>query len=184
MACDQDGGVVRCEAHLCPQYINNTSTCRVICTEYVLNTGRRPQTSERARKSPWNQAGQKGEKKARKKLGQDLYPHLGFPILCAERYLSISNPYLYQRQHAQWRHPALAILELLLSLQPHILGFFFFFNFFALNCSAIVSLLGSTQTATSSSSSRLNNRDLNYTRLCFVHQCRLGRFLFWFWFWF
>ena len=77
MACDQDGGVVRCEAHLCPQYINNTSTCRVICTEYVLNTGRRPQTSERARKSPWNQAGQKGEKKARKKLGQDLYPQEG-----------------------------------------------------------------------------------------------------------
>mgnify|MGYP007134199922 CR=1 FL=1 len=68
MACDQDGGVVRCEAHLCPQYINNTSTCRVICTEYLLNTGRRSQTSERARKSPWNQEGQKG-KKSKEEVG-------------------------------------------------------------------------------------------------------------------
>ena len=62
---DQDGGVVRCEAHLCPQYINNTSTCRVICTEYVLNTGRRPQTSERARKSPCRWVGQKKNERER-----------------------------------------------------------------------------------------------------------------------
>lgn len=41
------------------------STCGTILTEFLLNTGRRPQTSERAIKSPHNQGGQKkkeGEK--------------------------------------------------------------------------------------------------------------------------
>ena len=36
------------------KYIKNTSICRTTLTEYLLNTGRRPQTTERPRKSPCN----------------------------------------------------------------------------------------------------------------------------------
>ena len=39
----------------CHKYIKNTSMCGTILVKHLLNTGRRPQTSERARKSPWNQ---------------------------------------------------------------------------------------------------------------------------------
>ena len=45
------------------KYIRNTSTCGTILTEYLMNTGRRPQTAERARKSPGNQVGKKKMRK-------------------------------------------------------------------------------------------------------------------------
>ena len=39
---DLDGGGVRCGAHLLPQHIEqNPSTCRMIHTDHLLNTGRR-----------------------------------------------------------------------------------------------------------------------------------------------
>ena len=61
------------------KYIKNTSTCLIILTEYLLNAGRRPQTSERARKSLHNWVGQK--KKEREKgiwmAGWDLHPWEG-----------------------------------------------------------------------------------------------------------
>lgn len=37
-------------------------TCRMILTEHLLNTGKKPYTSQRAIKSPHNCVGQKGEK--------------------------------------------------------------------------------------------------------------------------
>ena len=49
----QDGGGVRCGDYLPPhKYIKNTSTCGTTLTEHLLNTGRRPQTSQKARNSP------------------------------------------------------------------------------------------------------------------------------------
>ena len=39
-------------------YIENTTACGTVLTEHLLNAGRRPQTSERARKLPHNEVGQ------------------------------------------------------------------------------------------------------------------------------
>ena len=50
-------------------YIKNISTSGTIHTEHLLNTGRRPQPSKRARTLSHNQVGQK---KKRKELGWDL----------------------------------------------------------------------------------------------------------------
>ena len=36
-------------------YIENTTACGTVLTEHLLNAGRRPQTSERARKFPCRQ---------------------------------------------------------------------------------------------------------------------------------
>ena len=57
----------------------NTSTWGTILTEYLLNAGRRPQTSEEPRKSPRKQAGQKKkeENKVRKESGWYLHPWEG-----------------------------------------------------------------------------------------------------------
>ena len=49
----QDDGGVRRGDHLPPhKYIRNTSKCGTTTTEHLLNTGRRPQTSQKARNSP------------------------------------------------------------------------------------------------------------------------------------
>ena len=49
----QDGRGVRRGDHLPPhKYIKNTSTCGTTPTEHLLNTGRRPQTSQKASNSP------------------------------------------------------------------------------------------------------------------------------------
>ena len=64
----QDGGAVRCGDHLPPhKYNRNTSTCGTTPTEHLLNTGRRPQTSQKARNSPRTWVGQKKKKKNRDK---------------------------------------------------------------------------------------------------------------------
>ena len=56
----QDGRGVRNGDHLPPhKYIRNTSTCGTTLTEHLLNTGRRPQTSQKARNSPRTWVGQK-----------------------------------------------------------------------------------------------------------------------------
>lgn len=41
------------------KYVKNTITRGMILQEYLLNTGKRPQTSKRARKSSYNWVGQK-----------------------------------------------------------------------------------------------------------------------------
>ena len=62
----QDGGGVRHGDHLPPhRYIRNTSTCGTTPTEHLLNAGRRPQTSHKARNSPRTWVGQKKKKKQR-----------------------------------------------------------------------------------------------------------------------
>ena len=40
------------------KYVQNTTTRGMILQEYLLNTGKRPQTSKRARKSSYNWVGQ------------------------------------------------------------------------------------------------------------------------------
>ena len=49
----QDGGRIRLGDHLPPyRKIRNTSICGTTPTEHLLNTGRRPQISQKARNSP------------------------------------------------------------------------------------------------------------------------------------
>ena len=48
----KDGRGVRCGDHLPPhKYIKNISTCGTAPIEHLLNSGRRPQTSQKARNS-------------------------------------------------------------------------------------------------------------------------------------
>ena len=70
----QDGGGGRREITFLHKYIKNTSTCRTTPTEHILNAGRKPQTSQKARKSPHTWVGQKEKEKIRetKELGWDL----------------------------------------------------------------------------------------------------------------
>ena len=64
----QDGRGVKCRDHLPPhKYIRNTSTCGTTPTEHLLNAGRRPQTSQKARHSPRTWVGQKKKEKNREK---------------------------------------------------------------------------------------------------------------------
>ena len=60
----QDDGGVRHEDHLSPhKYIKNTPTSGTTPTEHLLNAGRRPQTSQKARNSPCTCVGQKKKEK-------------------------------------------------------------------------------------------------------------------------
>ena len=85
----QDGGGVRHGDHLPPhKYIRNTSTCGTTPTEHLLNTGRRPQTSQKARNSPCTWVGQKKKKKQRQKnsdrtciSGRELWRRKSFHTL-------------------------------------------------------------------------------------------------------
>ena len=62
----QDGRGVRHGDHLPPhKYIRNTSTCGTTPTEPLLNAGRRPQTSQKARKPPCTWVGKKKKRKNR-----------------------------------------------------------------------------------------------------------------------
>ena len=64
----QDGGRVRCGDHLPPhRNIRNTSKGGTAPIEHLLNTGRRPQTSQKARKSPCTWVGQKKKEKTETK---------------------------------------------------------------------------------------------------------------------
>ena len=60
--------------HLPPhKYIRNTSTHGTTPTEYLLNTGRGPQTSKKARNSPTYLGGAKEKRKNRdRRIGWDL----------------------------------------------------------------------------------------------------------------
>ena len=72
----QDGGGVRRGDQLLPhKYIKNTSTCGTTPTEHLLNTGRRPQISQKARNSPRTWVGQKKKIKNRnKRIGMGPVP--------------------------------------------------------------------------------------------------------------
>ena len=64
----QDGGGIRRGDQLPPhKYIRNTPTCGTTPTEHLLNAGRRPQTSQKARNSPCTWVGQKKKRKNRDK---------------------------------------------------------------------------------------------------------------------
>ena len=71
----QDGGGVRRGGHLPPhKYIRNRSTCGTTPTECLLNAGRRPQTSHKARNSPHTWVGQKKKEETEtKEYGWDLH---------------------------------------------------------------------------------------------------------------
>ena len=64
----EDGGRIRSGDHLpSHKYIRNTSTCGTTPTEYPLNAGRRPQTSQKARNAPRTWVGQKKKEKTETK---------------------------------------------------------------------------------------------------------------------
>ena len=64
----QDGRRVRRGDHLPPyKYIRNASTCGTAPTEHLLNTGRRPQTPQKAKNSPRTWIGQKKKEKTETK---------------------------------------------------------------------------------------------------------------------
>ena len=64
----QDGRRVGRGDHLPPhRYIGNTPTCGTTPTEHLLNAGRRPQTSQKARNSPRTWEGQKKKEKTETK---------------------------------------------------------------------------------------------------------------------
>ena len=82
----QDGGGVRHGDHLPPhKYIKNISTCRTIPTEHLLNAGRRPQTSQKARNSPRNWLGQKKQREKNRDgpctSGRELWRRKSFHTL-------------------------------------------------------------------------------------------------------
>ena len=72
----QDGRRVSRGDHLPPhKYIKNTSTGGTTPTEHLVNTGRRPQNSPKARNSPHIWVGQKKkEKKRDKRIGMGPAP--------------------------------------------------------------------------------------------------------------
>ena len=87
----QDGGGVRRGDHLPPhKYIRNTSTCGTTPTEYLLNAGRRPQTSQKARKSPRTWVGQK--KKERQKNREGTCPS-GRELWRRKTFHTIGSPF-------------------------------------------------------------------------------------------
>ena len=72
----QDGGRVRRGDHLPPhKYTRNTSTCGTAPTGHLLNTGRRPQTSQKARNCPTYLGRAKEKRKNRdKRIGMGPAP--------------------------------------------------------------------------------------------------------------
>ena len=77
------------------KYIKNTSTSRTIHKEHLLNAGRRPQISERARKPPCSQVGQKKKKREREKgIRMGLCPREGAVMRkysCTSRVISLDR---------------------------------------------------------------------------------------------
>ena len=71
----QGGRGVRRGGHLPPhKYIRNTSTCGTTPTEHLLNASKRPQTSQKARKSSHAWVGQKKKEKRDKRIGMGPAP--------------------------------------------------------------------------------------------------------------
>ena len=88
------------------KYMKNTSTCGMIHTEQLQNAGRRPQTSERARKSSCNWVGQKKKEKKnkereRKESGWEQHPREG--AVKEERFLHPRKFPHWQGDQLGWR---------------------------------------------------------------------------------
>ena len=101
----QHGGGVRCGDHLPPhKYIKNTSTCGTTLTEHLLNAGRRPQISQKARKSPRTWVGQKKKEKKKKteikEEGWDL--HLWEGAVKEEKFPHTRKPLHWRRSSVGW----------------------------------------------------------------------------------
>ena len=83
----QDGGGVRRGDRLPPhKHIRNTSTCGTTPTEHLLNTGRRPQASQKTRNSPRTWVGQKKKQRQKNRdrtftSGRELWRRKGFHTL-------------------------------------------------------------------------------------------------------
>ena len=82
----------------------NTFTCGRVLTEYLLNTGRAPQTAERARNSPGNRIGKKIKRKMRKESGWDLHPWEG--AVEEEGFLTLEGSCGRGRVPAPWEAPS------------------------------------------------------------------------------
>ena len=92
----QDGGGVRCGDHLpSHKYIRNISTCGTTPKEHLLNTGRRPQTSQKARNSPRTWVGQKKKEKTKTEQGWDLHQWWG--AVKEEKFLHARKPLCRRR---------------------------------------------------------------------------------------
>ena len=63
------GGLIHGDHILSHKYINNLSTCGTTPTEYLLNAGRRHQTSQKPRKSPHTWVGQKQKQRQKNRDG-------------------------------------------------------------------------------------------------------------------
>ena len=94
----QDGRGVRRGDTLPPhKYIGNTCTCGTTPTEQLLNAGRRPQTSQKARNSPCTWVGQKKKEKTEtKEQGWDL--HLWEGAVKEERFPHTRKPLHWWRR--------------------------------------------------------------------------------------
>ena len=94
----QDGGGLTHGDHLPPhKYIKNTSMCETTPTEHLLNAGRRPQTSQKARNSPHTWVGQKKKEKTEtKEYGWDL--HLWEGAVKEEKFPHTRKPLHWWRQ--------------------------------------------------------------------------------------
>ena len=83
----QDGGKLRHGDQLPPhKYIRNTSTCGTTPTEHILNAGRRPQTSQKARNSTRTRVGQKKKQRQKNRdetstTGRELWRRKSFHTL-------------------------------------------------------------------------------------------------------
>ena len=79
------------------KYIRNTSTYGTAPTEHLLNAGRRPQISQKARNSPCTWVGQKKKEKTQTKDERwDL--HLGEGAVKEERFPHTRKPLHWQRR--------------------------------------------------------------------------------------
>ena len=94
----QRGRGVRRGDHFPPhKYIKTTSTCGTTPTEHLLNAGRRPQTSQKARNSPRTWVGQKKKGKTEtKEQGRDL--HLGEGAVKEEKFPHTRKPLHWWRR--------------------------------------------------------------------------------------
>ena len=94
----QDCGGIRRGDHLPPhKYIKNTSTCGTTHTEHLLNIGRRPQTSQKARNSPHTWVEQKKKEKTETKE-QEWDLHLWEGAAKEEKFPHTRKPLHWQRQ--------------------------------------------------------------------------------------
>ena len=91
----QDGRRVRRGDHLpSHKYIRNTSTCGTTPTEHLLKAGRRPQTSQKARKSPLTWLGQKKKRKKQRQKNRDRTCTSGRELWGRKSFHTLGSPFV------------------------------------------------------------------------------------------